>query len=117
MGEHLPCKQGVTSSNLVISTRRSEDVKAESPQMRSIWERLQEMRGKLACRSDSLQERRRRSLQGDRKQSISEPHVTEQAKLAKSLTAPTPYLENYIWPGVGNNFKKIEISSANEEDI
>ena len=84
LGEHLPCKQGVTSSNLVISTRRSEDVKAESPQMRSIWERLQEMRGKLACQSDSLQERRRRSLQGDRKQSISEPHVTEQAKLAKS---------------------------------
>ena len=67
--------------------------------------------------SDCRNERDEVSVQDGRRKREPEPHVTEQAKLAKSLTAPTPYLENYIWPGVRDDSKKIEISSANEEDI
>ena len=91
LGEHLPCKQGVTSSSLVISTRRSEgEIKAVSP-LRCAASGRDCKRGMASSLANDCFCRIGRdevSEKGERPVSTSEPHVTEHTKCAKVTNNP-----------------------------
>ena len=80
LGEHLPCKQGVESSNLLVSTKA----------MRS---GLSSRDGECACTDESIHDRKRRANARDE---ISEAYESHDELLEANETICCLYLENRI---------------------